>query len=223
MSAVGRAAQFGASLVALPARVLGLLDGAELLLTRVLAAVDRAETAISQVEAVISRAEAAIDQVGGVLHGAEDTVREVRALTAAAALAIEEAARVSTDAGTVVVGRRAHRRDRRGDPGGLPAGAAPRGADGRPVRQPAQPRGGHGGVRLVDELPRLTHHLTENVLPILGTLDRVGPDIHDLLEVTRDLKLAIAGIPGLGHAAPPRRGKAVRQLSRVTGPAGSAG
>jgi hypothetical protein len=36
------------------------------------------------------------------------------------------------------------------------------------------------------------------VLPILSTLDRVGPDIHDLLEVTRDLKLAIAGIPGLG-------------------------
>jgi hypothetical protein len=53
-------------------------------------------------------------------------------------------------------------------------------------------------VRLVDELPRLTHHLTENVLPILRTLDRVGPDIHDLLDVTRDLRLAIAGIPGLG-------------------------
>jgi hypothetical protein len=53
-------------------------------------------------------------------------------------------------------------------------------------------------VRLVDELPKLTHHLTTNVLPILSTLDRVGPDIHDLLEVTRDLKLAIAGIPGLG-------------------------
>ena len=52
-------------------------------------------------------------------------------------------------------------------------------------------------IRLVDELPRLTGHLTSDVLPILATLDRVGPDIHDLLNVTRDLKLAIAGIPGL--------------------------
>jgi hypothetical protein len=52
-------------------------------------------------------------------------------------------------------------------------------------------------IRLVDELPKLKDHLTGNVLPILGTLDRVGPDVHDLLEVTRDLKLAVAGIPGL--------------------------
>ncbi|MFE9869776.1 hypothetical protein ACFYON_03950 [Micromonospora sp. NPDC005686] len=36
------------------------------------------------------------------------------------------------------------------------------------------------------------------MLPILATLDRVGPDLHDLLDVTRDLKLAVAGIPGLG-------------------------
>ncbi|GAB3800756.1 hypothetical protein [Micromonospora zhanjiangensis] len=52
-------------------------------------------------------------------------------------------------------------------------------------------------IRLIDELPRLTEHLTSDVLPILATLDRVGPDIHDLLGVTRDLKLAVAGIPGM--------------------------
>ncbi len=52
-------------------------------------------------------------------------------------------------------------------------------------------------VRLVDELPKLRQHLTADVLPILATLDRVGPDLHDLLDVTRDLKLAVAGIPGL--------------------------
>ena len=53
-------------------------------------------------------------------------------------------------------------------------------------------------IRLVDELPKLKEHLTSDVLPILATLDRVGPDLHDLLDVTRDLKLAVAGIPGLG-------------------------
>ena len=50
----------------------------------------------------------------------------------------------------------------------------------------------------VDELPKLKEHLTADILPILATLDRVGPDLHDLLDVTRDLKLAVAGIPGLG-------------------------
>ncbi|WP_434743109.1 hypothetical protein [Micromonospora sp. SH-82] len=53
-------------------------------------------------------------------------------------------------------------------------------------------------IRLVDELPKLKEHLTADILPILATLDRVGPDVHDLLDVTRDLKLAVAGIPGLG-------------------------
>jgi len=51
-------------------------------------------------------------------------------------------------------------------------------------------------IRLIDELPRLRGHLTTDVLPLLGTLERVGPDVHALLEVTRDLKLAVTGIPG---------------------------
>ena len=50
---------------------------------------------------------------------------------------------------------------------------------------------------MVDELPRLREHLSDDVLPLLGKLDQVGPDIHQLLEVTQDLHLAIAGLPGL--------------------------
>jgi hypothetical protein len=52
-------------------------------------------------------------------------------------------------------------------------------------------------IRLVDELPKLLDHLTTDVLPLLATLERVGPDVHALLETTRDLKLAVAGIPGM--------------------------
>jgi hypothetical protein len=50
---------------------------------------------------------------------------------------------------------------------------------------------------MIDELPRLRRHLTEDVMPLLGKLDQVGPDLHSLLEVTNDLHLAIAGLPGL--------------------------
>lgn len=51
-------------------------------------------------------------------------------------------------------------------------------------------------VRMIDELPKLADHLKFDVLPILATLDRVGPDIHDLLEVANDVRQAILGIPG---------------------------
>jgi hypothetical protein len=51
-------------------------------------------------------------------------------------------------------------------------------------------------IALVDELPRLAVHLTDDIMPILATLDRVGPDIHELLEVANDVRQAILGIPG---------------------------
>ena len=56
--------------------------------------------------------------------------------------------------------------------------------------------GNEADQRLVDELPVLTEHVLSDVLPILRTLDRVGPEIHELLEVTHDVRRAIVGIPG---------------------------
>jgi hypothetical protein len=52
-------------------------------------------------------------------------------------------------------------------------------------------------IRMVDELPKLREHLVEDVMPLLGRLDQVGPDLHNLLGVTQDLHLAIVGLPGL--------------------------
>ncbi len=60
-------------------------------------------------------------------------------------------------------------------------------------------------IKLVDELPVLTEHLTSDILPILATLDRVGPEVHQLLEVTSDMRQAILGIPGFGFMR--RRGE----------------
>ncbi|MFL6120111.1 hypothetical protein [Actinophytocola sp.] len=51
-------------------------------------------------------------------------------------------------------------------------------------------------VKLVDELPRLARHVDEDILPILGTLNQVGPDLHNLLEVANDVRQAVLGIPG---------------------------
>jgi hypothetical protein len=54
-------------------------------------------------------------------------------------------------------------------------------------------------IRLVDQLPRLTEHLETDIMPILTTLDRVGPDINELLNVVKDLRGAVGGIPGLAY------------------------
>lgn len=51
-------------------------------------------------------------------------------------------------------------------------------------------------ISLVDELPRLSRHLNEDILPILATLRQVGPDLHELLAVANDVRQAILGIPG---------------------------
>jgi hypothetical protein len=60
-------------------------------------------------------------------------------------------------------------------------------------------------ISLVDELPRLSRHLNEDVLPILATLQQVGPDLHELLEVANDVRQAILGIPGFDYLR--RRGE----------------
>lgn len=60
-------------------------------------------------------------------------------------------------------------------------------------------------VNLVDRLPRLIAHVDDDLLPLLSTLDRVGPDLHELLEVTQDLRRVITGLPGIGFLR--RRGE----------------
>lgn len=54
-------------------------------------------------------------------------------------------------------------------------------------------------VRMVDHLPELTRRLERDVLPVLGTLGSVAPDLHDLLAVSRELNDMLAKVPGLGR------------------------
>jgi hypothetical protein len=51
-------------------------------------------------------------------------------------------------------------------------------------------------IKLIDQLPDLTHHVITDVMPILVTLDKVGPDVHELLNQLDEIRQAINGIPG---------------------------
>ena len=54
-------------------------------------------------------------------------------------------------------------------------------------------------VQLVNHLPQLVEHLETDVMPMLASLDSVAPDLHDLLEVSRELNDMLAKVPGFGR------------------------
>lgn len=53
-------------------------------------------------------------------------------------------------------------------------------------------------ITLIDRMPTLLEHVENDVLPVLKNLDRVGPDLHEVLEVVEDLRRVITGLPGVG-------------------------
>ena len=54
-------------------------------------------------------------------------------------------------------------------------------------------------VRLVDQLPDLTDSMERDVMPVLATLGSVAPDVHELLNVSRELNEILGKIPGIGR------------------------
>ena len=195
--AVDQASSAATTLAGLPARAFSVLDSAEALVRRIGTIVDRVETTLDRTERIVEAAEETIDQVRSVTALATAPIEQATRVAAAAAVVVAEAERVASRAASMVA-RTEVTAATADELLAAYAGTLRKGAPmaSRFVEQ-LTPEEVDAAIRLVDELPKLTAHLTSDVLPILATLDRVGPDIHDLLNVTRDLKLAIAGIPGL--------------------------
>lgn len=54
-------------------------------------------------------------------------------------------------------------------------------------------------VALVDHLPNLAVKMENDIVPVLETLGSVAPDLHDLLDVSRELNEMLAKLPGMGR------------------------
>jgi hypothetical protein len=210
-SAAGKVIETAATAATIPVRAVALIGQTELLL-------NRATLAVSQVEELIKRVSAAVS-------GAEAAIADTRATATAAALAVDEAATIATAAGDLI--RRASiTAEAAGVVVGDAAAAVgdvtvitnravtvageveAMVGDYSPTLRSAAPLAARfvseltpdevtAAIRMIDELPALQRHLVHDVMPLLGKLDQVGPDLHKLLEVTEDLHLAIAGLPGL--------------------------
>lgn len=203
-AAFGRVLESTASLATVPVRVLGLLGQMELLVNRMTVLAEDAEKLIRRVSGVVDdvsgmvdNVSGVVDNVSGVVADAEETARQARAITEAARRAVDEMVAIS-GAASAVVGRAdaatADAQELLSEYGPTLRRAAPLAA--RFVEE-LSPEEVTAAIRMVDTLPRLRAHLVDDVMPLLGKLDQVGPDIHKLLEVTEDLHLAIAGLPGL--------------------------
>lgn len=188
-TAAGWSAQAIGVAVGLPARLTAILDEVEAL--------------VRTITAVADRASALVDRAAGILDSAEQTVLGAKAVTEAAAALGDRAGTVvdatdelTTRARVVIDG----------------AGRATSDAVGIldtfvPLAERAAPLAKRfveeiseeevqAAIRLIDNLPPLTDAVERDIMPILATLDRVGPDVHELLDVLKDVRHAITGIPG---------------------------
>ncbi|KJK34018.1 hypothetical protein UK23_44165 [Lentzea aerocolonigenes] len=180
-----------ATVAAVPGRVLDLITEVEQLVRKVNGTVDA-------IDGIIKKADELVDRTTHVVSDAEKAGDEVRAITASAGDITERAAQVVTTAGHT-----AHTANE------LIGIYEPIAKQAQPLAkrfvEELSPHEVEAAIKLVDELPVLTEHLTSDILPILATLDRVGPEVHQLLEVTSDMRQAILGIPGFGFMR--RRGE----------------
>lgn len=67
----------------------------------------------------------------------------------------------------------------------------------RKVGESLDPNEVQAAVSLIDRLPLLLDHVEHDVLPMMRQLDRVGPDLHEVLEIVDDLRRVLTGLPGV--------------------------
>lgn len=152
-------------------RVLTLLDQAEVLLARASAAVDAVEAVTREAETVVGRTDAVVARAEGLLVHTDTVVGTADALVGRSVPLLDamEPSLVKLQPTLDTLAETTH-------------------ADEVAAL-----------VQLIDHLPELTARVERDVLPVMATLGTVAPDIHDLLEVSRELNDMLAKLPGMGR------------------------
>ena len=168
------------------------------LVPRMAAALTRMEGLLDRTEALLTHAESSASAVEQVAVQANAVVTRAEKVSARSDAAVKVIEIVARDAGRTVDGATGilHRADTMlstWEP--ILRTAAP---SARRLASSISPAEVQAAITLVDQLPVLLTHDKEDVLPILATLDRVGPDIHELLATAEDLRRVLTGLPGIG-------------------------
>lgn len=184
LGGIGKVYDLATVTAELPDRAMKLLGDAEILVTRV-------GILIGRMERTATDAAQALERVNATSAEAAEAIGRITATNSEAASAITRIVATNDDAQRLV--GTADALLRRTEP--IVAKAAPLAEK---FVDNLSPEEIDAAIKLVDQLPQLTEHLQSDILPILATLDRVGPDLNELLKVTYDVRRAILGIPGFG-------------------------
>ncbi|AOS64808.1 hypothetical protein [Actinoalloteichus hymeniacidonis] len=182
--ATGYAVESVTALISLPLRVVVLLETIEMLVSRVSLVLDATEVLLARARLVVDEAESTLDRTADIVTVAAGTVDDAGRITDTASGVVARAEDATSRARALLAEY---------EP--LARRLAPMATQ---FVDHLSPKEVEAANRLVDKLPILTEHLLDDILPILGTLDRVGPDIHQLLSVADEVRKAVLGIPGFG-------------------------
>ena len=199
LSALERGGEQVEALLGAVPRVLALLDQAEALVARASGIVDRVEVVadaataeVARVGAVVDAATTEVARVGGVVDAATTEVARVGGVVDAAAAEVARVGGVVDGAG-VQVGRAAVLIDL------LEPSLTTLEPTLRTLADTTHPEEVAALVTLVDHLPAVTLQVERDILPIMASLGSVAPDLHELLDVSRELNEILGKIPGIGR------------------------
>jgi ABC-type transporter Mla subunit MlaD len=200
---VGRAGALLGRVEGVVDRVDGVVDRVEREIGAVGTTRARADEAIAAVGRTNDRADQAITAVGRTTDSADQAITAVGRTTDSADQAITAVGRTTDSADQAIarVGRTTDRADGlldRVDPlvGAYEQPLTALAPSLRRLAETLEPDEVEAVVRLVDQLPALVDELERNVVPVLGSLDNVGDDVHDLLDTMQDLRQVVKGFPG---------------------------
>ncbi|HEX2296908.1 MAG TPA: hypothetical protein VHH34_00065 [Pseudonocardiaceae bacterium] len=155
------------SLLALPGRVIALMAAAEQTLAAVNDAVARTEAHLEQTELIIIRVDGVVQAAGEAVKQAAVTVEQVDHLTASAAPLLESYSEPLRRLEPTV----------------------------RRMADTTDPQEVDALVTLIDRLPRLAHVMDGDVIPLLGRIEQIGPDLNELLDNVGDLNRMMNRVP----------------------------
>ncbi|MGU3431595.1 ribulose 1,5-bisphosphate carboxylase large subunit [Actinomycetes bacterium M1A6_2h] len=161
-----------------PADVVGLVRGTVLWSLDTVALVASLPTRIdglfAQLDALLAKVEAITESAAAVIVDVEHTTTDAKTVVTGASEASTVAQRLIGELEPIA--------DR-----GLPLG--------RKFVENFSDAELDAAIKMVDQLPELMTRM-EALMPILETMDSVAPELHQLLEVTTDVRRAVIGIPG---------------------------
>lgn len=174
-----------------PAAVIGGAAAAAEAVETAIGLVPRAAAAMTRIEALLDQVEALVERSGTVVDTAAETTARARVTLDAADVVTRDAGRrVEATSGVL---------DRMDSSLGEWEPTLRRLApQARRFAEALSDQEVDSAIALVDRMPVVLEHVETGVLPVMAQLDRVGPDVHELLEVVEDLRRVISGLPGIG-------------------------